>query len=318
MTNYDVFNGDADGICALQQLRLANPVESTLITGLKRDISLLKNISIDNGDKVTVLDISLDKNREDLIRLLSEGAEINYFDHHFAGKIPENPGLNAFIDTSAEICTSILVNNFLNQKYLAWAVVGAYGDNMHEVANKAAKPLNLSDKQLESLCELGTCINYNGYGIELSDLHFLPEDLYRKIHPYSNPFDFINTEPAYQELLSGYQTDITQASELKAELEEDHTVLYILPDLPWARRVSGVFGNKLARNAPEKAHALLTRLDDGYRVSVRAPLNTKEGADTLCRNFPTGGGRKGAAGINNLPLEMFDLFVDQFRKIFND
>ena len=40
MARYDVFNGDADGICALLQLRLAAPADSTLITGVKRDIDL--------------------------------------------------------------------------------------------------------------------------------------------------------------------------------------------------------------------------------------------------------------------------------------
>nr|MCS5525096.1 acetyltransferase [Candidatus Poseidoniia archaeon] len=35
MTHYDVFNGDADGICALQQLRLARSRTSTLVTGVK-------------------------------------------------------------------------------------------------------------------------------------------------------------------------------------------------------------------------------------------------------------------------------------------
>jgi len=39
MKYIDVFNGDADGICALHQLRLAEPVESTLVTGVKRDIN---------------------------------------------------------------------------------------------------------------------------------------------------------------------------------------------------------------------------------------------------------------------------------------
>jgi len=36
MAYYDVFNGDADGICALHQLRLAEPREATLVTGVKR------------------------------------------------------------------------------------------------------------------------------------------------------------------------------------------------------------------------------------------------------------------------------------------
>ena len=52
--NYDVFNGDADGICALLQLRLAEPLDSKLITGVKRDISLLKQVDASSGDSVTV------------------------------------------------------------------------------------------------------------------------------------------------------------------------------------------------------------------------------------------------------------------------
>ena len=38
MTFYDIFNGDADGICALQQLHLQTPVASELVSGLKHDI----------------------------------------------------------------------------------------------------------------------------------------------------------------------------------------------------------------------------------------------------------------------------------------
>ena len=38
----DVFNGDADGLCALHQLRLAEPLaDAQLVTGVKRDIALL-------------------------------------------------------------------------------------------------------------------------------------------------------------------------------------------------------------------------------------------------------------------------------------
>ncbi|HJV50176.1 MAG TPA: acetyltransferase, partial [Noviherbaspirillum sp.] len=38
MTCFDVFNGDADGMCALRQLRLSEPREAIRITGLKREI----------------------------------------------------------------------------------------------------------------------------------------------------------------------------------------------------------------------------------------------------------------------------------------
>ena len=53
---FDVFNGDADGICALHQLRLAEPADSELVTGPKRDISLLKRVNAAAGDHITVLD----------------------------------------------------------------------------------------------------------------------------------------------------------------------------------------------------------------------------------------------------------------------
>lgn len=56
--NFDVFNGDADGICALHQLRLNEPLDSELITGVKRDIELLNRVSVKSGDNVVVLDVS--------------------------------------------------------------------------------------------------------------------------------------------------------------------------------------------------------------------------------------------------------------------
>jgi len=47
MIHFDVFNGDADGICALTQLRNAQPREAELITGVKRDINLLDTFPYD-------------------------------------------------------------------------------------------------------------------------------------------------------------------------------------------------------------------------------------------------------------------------------
>ena len=60
--HYDVFNGDADGILALVQLRLHEPKQSTLVTGVKRDIALLKQVDVESVNSVTVLDISMEKN----------------------------------------------------------------------------------------------------------------------------------------------------------------------------------------------------------------------------------------------------------------
>src|SRR5690554_3296856 len=102
MTAFDVFNGDADGICALLQLRQVDPREATLVIGVKRDINLLARVPEGEAAQVTVLDVSLDKNREDLQRLLKAGAEVFYCDHHFAGDIPESPALTTLINPAPE------------------------------------------------------------------------------------------------------------------------------------------------------------------------------------------------------------------------
>ena len=57
MTHFDVFNGDADGICALTQLRNADPRDTRLVTGVKRDIELVARVEAVAGDVVTVLDV---------------------------------------------------------------------------------------------------------------------------------------------------------------------------------------------------------------------------------------------------------------------
>ncbi|MDH5784182.1 MAG: acetyltransferase [Chromatiales bacterium] len=318
MSHYDVFNGDADGLCALQQIRLHQPVRgATLITGVKRDISLLKRIEGEAGDTITVLDVSLDKNREDLQRLLNIGCAIEYYDHHFAGEISQHPNLKTTIDPSPETCTSLIVNQAIGGSYLGWAVVGAFGDNFHDAARRAAKPLGLDAEQLGALSELGTCINYNGYGMEIEDLHFHPEALARVMRLYHDPLEFIASEEAYQTLHAGYHDDMGRAESLKPEASNERTALFIMPDEPWARRVSGVYSNLLARVYPDRAHAILTQMENGnFRVSVRAPLQTKQGADLLCREFPNGGGRQAAAGINELVASDYDLFLSRFRAIF--
>jgi len=64
----DIFNGDADGICALHQCRLqTRQVESRLITGVKRDIRLLKQVENVQECTIDVFDVSLDSNRTFLI-----------------------------------------------------------------------------------------------------------------------------------------------------------------------------------------------------------------------------------------------------------
>lgn len=319
MANFDVFNGDADGICALLQLRLAQPQVSELITGVKRDISLLKQVKAQAGDQICVLDVSLDKNRDALAQALEAKAQVMYIDHHFAGDIPVDENLNAIINTDANVCTSLLVNGQLKGQFLAWAVVGAFGDNLKNSAKIAAKPLNLSETELEQLENLGIYINYNGYGSDLADLHFTPKDLYLKLSKYADPLAFINEDKAsFEKLEQGYINDMAAAQALKADSEDDIAAVFTLPNEAWARRVSGVYSNDLANAHPDRAHGVLTDKGDGtYLVSVRAPLNNKTGADEICRQFETGGGRAAAAGINTLPADQVERFIDTLRGFYS-
>jgi len=313
----DVFNGDADGICALHQLRVADPADSQLVTGPKRDISLLKRVEAGAGDRVTVLDVALSKNREALDRLLAAGAQVRYFDHHQPGDIPEHPNFEAHIDTDAAVCTSLLVNRHLQGRHLPWAVAAAFGDNLADSARAAAAPLGLSDAQLAALQSLGECLNYNGYGETLDDLFFDPAELYRQVRPYADPFAFIAEAPAYRTLQSGYMEDMARAVALAAAENRPGGRVFVLPAEKWARRISGVFGNRLAVESPQQAHAVLTaKPGGGYVVSVRAPLATRSGADVLCSQFDTGGGRKAAAGINHLPDAEFGRFLALFYQTF--
>jgi len=314
MTNFDVFNGDADGIISLVQLRLSEPREATLVTGRKRDIKLLSRVEAGEGDKVTVLDISMRSNAEDLQRILTAGAEVFYVDHHNAGDMPDANNLTALIDTSPEICTAMLVDSYLNGAHRAWAVTAAFGDNFPKLAKRKAEG---HDLPLEKLERLGMLVNYNGYGGSVEDLLYHPADLYAELLPFATPMDFFNENKAlFDNLEAGYKNDLSNAQQAKVIDAAETGQIITLADAAGSRRISGVYGNQLAQENPERAHAILTAQKGGYLVSIRAPLAKRSGADTLALQFETGGGRSAAAGINHLPDAELDRFIKAFRAAF--
>ena len=318
MTSFDVFNGDADGICALHQLRLAEPrPDAELITGVKRDVKLLAKIQNIRQAQITVLDISLDSNRRELDTLLASGCTVFYADHHFAGEIPANDALTAHLDPNPEVCTSLIIDRLLEGQFRPWAVAAAFGDNLHAAARQAAAPLGLNEDQLLTLRELGELLNYNGYGRTVDDLHLPPAALYRAVHDFEDPFAFCSQSAIMTQLRQGFTDDMGKARESKPLTDDVVGRIYRFPAEPWSRRVAGVFSNEKAREREELAHALLVDNGDAtFTVSVRAPLNNKQGADTLCRRFATGGGRAGAAGINQLPADQIDTFSRAFKEVF--
>ena len=316
--NYDLFNGDADGICALLQLRKAEPRDAELITGVKRDINLMSKVNAVSGDKITVLDVSMDKNKSALEQTLTAGASVFYVDHHFSGDIPEHKNLTAIINEAPDVCTAALVNGYLNGRHLDWAVTGAFGDNLKDTARTLASSLDISEQDLVSLDALGTYINYNGYVPAIADLHFDPKDLYLKLYAADGPLDFVHNSADFKKLSTGYGEDMAKAEALQPLQSNATSAVFLLPDETWARRVSGVYSNDLATENPERAHAVLTLKDNGnYLISVRAPMIKKSGAAELCMQFPTGGGRAGAAGINDLPADTLQRFIDAFEQAYS-
>ncbi len=314
MADFDVFNGDADGIISLVQLRLAEPRGARLITGRKRDIKLLSQVQAGIGDRVTVLDISARSNANDLTRILDAGAKVQYFDHHNAGDLADHPNLDATINTASEICTAVLVDQYLGGQYRAWAVTAAYGDNFPAMAERLAAGRNFP---LAELKELGEMINYNGYGGSVEDLLYHPADLYRALLPFETPIDFLTGAPEpFFRLKEQYASDWAMAEQ--SDILDDTATgqIRLLEDNPASRRISGDYGNKLAQQNPGRAHAILTVQKGGYLVSIRAPISKREGADKLALQFETGGGRAAAAGINHLPSADLSKFVEAFRKSF--
>ncbi len=148
MPNYDVFNGDTDGIFAWHQLRLSHPREAVLVTGVKRDVGLVSRVDAREGDLVTIMDVSHAKNRKDVRRLLDSGAIVEYFDHHNAGEMINHPNITYHINTEPNVSTGLIVNSYVGGDNRLWSIATAFGDNHMDLAMNMAKSENLSDDQI--------------------------------------------------------------------------------------------------------------------------------------------------------------------------
>lgn len=310
----DVFNGDADGLCALMQWRLSHPIPvAQRISGVKRDNALLKKVNEGPGLSLLVLDINFENNRDEVQRLLAAGASIRYFDHHYPGALIEHPNLTLTINESPHYCTSLLVNDALGGQHVAWAVAGAFGDNLTVVARQLALDSGFSDTQTAQLQTLGELLNYNGYGSELADLHFDPVVLYQALARYEDPFRFVAEAAAFKQLQAGYAADMANAAAWQMHAGNARGRVYVLPDQAWARRVIGVWANALAQASPGHAHLLVCPDGRGtYTASLRAPQDHPYGAAAFCRQFAGGGGREAAAGITRLIEGGIDEVVQRF------
>lgn len=268
------YNGDADGICSMVQWGLVYGIEGHRVTGVKRDIELLERVNPNPDDEIIVMDISLARNHARAVELSSQGFDITWFDHHLAGEPID--GITTNIDTSANVCTARIVEKFLGVES-DWAQVALHGDGL---SVHSSKP---------EFKELGELLNYNGYGADLSDLHFPPDDLLLLCLQAKTPQNFIKTQ-AFMTLKNGFESDLSNAKSI--ELNNGY---YLLPNEAWARRVVGVMAHRINESG-DGPHVIAIDKGETLQVSIRG----SEGIGELCKKFG-GGGRATAGGIDALP-----------------
>lgn len=268
------YNGDADGICAMVIRGLIHGIEGERVTGVKRDIELLERVDAKPGDEVIVMDISLARNHERAKHLASIGVSMTWFDHHLQGEpIPE---ITSHIDTSANVCTALLVSRELGSGE-DWAMAALHGDGLGAHSSRG------------DLAELGELLNYNGYGFSLDDLHFHPDELMVACLEAGSPEAFMQSE-TFLRLRTGFAEDITHCDGI--EIVDG---IHMLPDEPWARRVVGVYAHRL-NQVESGPHVIAIDRGDTLQISVRG----ESGIGELCAKFG-GGGRETAGGIDALP-----------------
>ena len=256
------------------QWGLMHGVTGERVTGVKRDIELLERIHPKSDDEVIVMDISLARNHRRTSQLVDEGIKITWFDHHLAGD--EIKGIDAHINLSPKVCTALIVESYLEVNS-DWAQVALHGDGLSKHSTKPEYK------------ELGELLNYNGYGDDLSDLHFHPDELMMRCLESETPEQFMQT-PEFEKLRQGFAIDISHA-----ELIKETDGMYVLPDEAWARRVVGVMAHRINEKGPGP-HVIAIDKGDVIQVSLRG----QSGMGEICAKFG-GGGRATAGGIDVLP-----------------
>lgn len=316
------FNGDADGLCAQHIYALESGLPSVRVTGWKRDVRLLTRLAALDSARIRVFDISLDQNREALDTLLAkEGVDIEWYDHHEPGEPPVNPRLVLHINQAPGLCTAALVDSALGRRHRDWAAMAAYGDNLPVTAEGILREGGIDPAQWTRIERAGILLNYNAYGDRPGDVLFEPADLAARLAPFASARDFCAELAVFGPLQAQFESDVERFQGLAALATGPAAQAYLVPDQPWARRYSATWANERIRFHPGEALAILhPRADGSYLVSIRSPRlpgRPSPPASDLAREFPTGGGRKLAGGINALPKEELERFLARFLEFFS-
>ncbi|HKP94627.1 MAG TPA: hypothetical protein VJ385_02615 [Fibrobacteria bacterium] len=319
-----VFNGDADGLVGQHILGLELGPPDLRVTGRKRDIELLRKLPPRDRADVRVLDISLARNLDALPALLARSnLQITWYDHHDPGSPPAHAGLALHINQAPETCTAAIVNSVHGLKHPLWAAMAAFGDNLPATASALASTGGASAHEAALLRRVGVLLNYNAYGEEPGDVLFEPADLAARLAPFRDAFGFCREESILGPLAAQFESDRERFQELKPLAAAPGAGAFLVPDEPFARRYGATWANERALQEPGRALAVIHPNRDGtYLVSIRAPRQGNGAparpASDLAKEFPTGGGRRLAAGINALPADLLDAFLARFSVFFAD
>lgn len=334
-----LFNGDADGIVGQHILGLETGRPDLRITGRKRDIELLKRAPPLEQGELHVLDVSLRRNLDALNALLPVldrgGLRITWYDHHDPGEPPAHPALNLHINQAPETCTAVIVNAVLGRKQPLWAAMAAFGDNLPATASALASAGGASAHEAALLRRVGVLINYNAYGDEPGDALFEAVELAERMELCASALDFCWEQSIIGPLAAQFDADRERFQELAPLVETPAAGAFLVPDQPFGRRYGATWANERVMQNPGQALAVLhPRKDGSYTVSIRAPRDWRGGvggvggvgiatggkaapsAADLASEFPTGGGRKLAAGIDALPADLLERFTDRFQEFY--
>ena len=153
-----------------------------------------------------------------------------------------HPLLQTHLDPAPGMCTSLIVDRHLGGRHRAWAIAGAFGDNLPAVAEALGRGEGLAPGELRTLRALGEAINYNAYGDSEADLLLPPGELARRLRSHADPLAFAAQDPVARALMTRQQEDVAQALAIAPQRELAGATVLVLPDAPWARRAQGVLG----------------------------------------------------------------------------
>lgn len=315
-----LFNGDADGIVAQHILGMQLGQPDLRITGLKRDIKLLSKLPILESADLHALDISLRSNEDAIPTLLAkENIHLTWYDHHDPGEGITHPRLVQHIHQAPGMCTGAIVNAICGRRFPLWAAMAAFGDNLPVTAEALAKEGHSSLDEVKLIQRTGILLNYNAYGEKAEDVLFQPAALAQAISSFTSAQEFCLQQSIFSPLESQFASDEAHFHDLKPLVQTPSALAFLVPAEAWARRFSATWANQTVLKNPLQALAIIhPRSDGNYLVSIRAPrgqVGTPSAAE-LAAEFPTGGGRKLAAGINNLPSDDFNRFLTRLVDFF--